>query len=512
MPLLIRAALLAVVAGYLVAAWRFGTEQSVWVDETTQLTGLGLSLPDLFVWLVGADGLAEGVPGDRMPPGSYLLGKLWATLFGAGETQMRLFGVIALLGALPALFATGRRLGGGLAGLFAVGAVFLSAQIVVTANEIRAYPFFLVASSWLVHAFVILVMDPVSRHRPAALAGFATAALACCYLHFFGCVATFVLGSILLVVATAERDGVRPVLLLGAGIAVASLGLVPFVLAALDMSSSGAGTATPSIAESVRDGVRLAFRLVASPPMLIFRPVLLIALVSAAVIVLLALWRAVRAPGVRQSRAILALTAALALAFVLLVGLATTIDGFDVLAPHYNIWMLPVFAALMSAALARSSLPAMAAAAGLVAANLAGTALLVRHAPLYTHGPEDWIAGQIAAPEETRILHDARGSWGSTYFSLFLRYGNDLEQYLQHPDGRVERITSHGVVPLAPEAAAVAATGSFGVTVQGMSSRELASIARGESSCEVTPNLAPNGGTVLYRCAFFAAALHVPED
>src|SRR4051794_10429387 len=73
----------------LVAAALFLPHQTLWIDETTQLSGLTLSPVEVVRWLMHPATHDFGVPGDRMPFLSYWLGWAWSRLFGLGETSLR---------------------------------------------------------------------------------------------------------------------------------------------------------------------------------------------------------------------------------------------------------------------------------------------------------------------------------------------------------------------------------------------------------------------------------------
>ena len=64
------------------AAARFLPHQTLWIDEVTQMAGLGLGPIGVVRWLLHPTLTDLGVPSDRMPPLSYWLGWLWAQAFG----------------------------------------------------------------------------------------------------------------------------------------------------------------------------------------------------------------------------------------------------------------------------------------------------------------------------------------------------------------------------------------------------------------------------------------------
>ncbi|WP_150122029.1 hypothetical protein, partial [Sulfitobacter sp. HI0129] len=99
MSTIIRPALLALAtcALFVAMAGLFALRQSIWIDETTQLSGLALDFRTQLAWLAGSSDVNLGVPPDRMPPLSYWLGGLWTEVFGLTEGSMRWFGIVTVL-------------------------------------------------------------------------------------------------------------------------------------------------------------------------------------------------------------------------------------------------------------------------------------------------------------------------------------------------------------------------------------------------------------------------------
>ena len=64
--------------------------RSIWVDETTQMSGLAGNPVEITQWLMGRIKYNTNLQDDRMPPLSYWAGWLWSRIFGLGERQMRL--------------------------------------------------------------------------------------------------------------------------------------------------------------------------------------------------------------------------------------------------------------------------------------------------------------------------------------------------------------------------------------------------------------------------------------
>ena len=126
----------------------FMPHQSLWVDETTQLSGLTLGPSEVTAWLAGTDPHRFGVPPDRSPPMSYWIGWGWSRVFGLTEASMRWLGVVLVAFATMLVFDAGRRAWGCAAALTAGLLFALSPNVVVNAVEIRSYPLFLLAVSY----------------------------------------------------------------------------------------------------------------------------------------------------------------------------------------------------------------------------------------------------------------------------------------------------------------------------------------------------------------------------
>lgn len=424
---------------FTVAAVVFARHQAIWVDETTQLFGLTLSLQPQAEWLSGVLRLPSGVPPDRAVPMSYWVGGIWAALFGLGEMQMRLFGIACMLVGAPAIWLAGRRLAGYWGAFFALAAIYLAPGMVVQAVEIRAYPLFFAFCSWAVWAFVeVLERPPVSRRHLALLALFLVLAN---YTHFFGIVLSALLGLTLVAVFLSERRPLLPLLMAALAALILSVGVLPFLMGALAVTGRGA-TATAEVAslgEALRDTVRLAFRLVLHGSAFAVRPVVPLALLSLAALLLMAIatqWR---------TRA-LWVALPLFLGFLILPLLKLQISGLDVLAPHYNLWMVPVVILFLAGAFRSGArLWNLLPTGLLLATHLVVAGVLLTHARAYSHGPGEWLAGLVENPERTLIIHDAQGPWGQAYFPVHALWQGRVVQLLHDPAQSDRRITPSGL-------------------------------------------------------------------
>lgn len=441
-------AALTVLAAFAAAAVVFAAHQAIWVDETTQLSGLALPFGEQLAWLTGRAHPLLGVPPDRMPPLSYWLGDLWVGLFGLSETSMRGFGIVAMLAGAPALWAAARRLVGSVGAVFALGPVFLSSGMIVEAGEIRAYPLFFAFSAWALLAFVAVLQDRTGR-RAAPLASLALLLLAATYTHFFGVVMAGLFGLSLFALVLIERRPVLPSLLAALGYCAAATGVLPFVAGALQVSGR-ATVPKPAISpkEVLVDTAKLGFHTLAGSSAFIYPALALILLAAAAGLLIIALrsaW-AYSQSGRRSLVPYLVLPALLA--FLLLPLLRMKIGSFDVLAPHYNIWLVPLTALILSAAFAAPSWIAWGLGGLFLAASLASDVILLAHPANFSHGPGEWLAAEIAAPERTLVVHDGTGAWGAAYFPLYYLTHGQVTQALLTPDGHEQLIRPGGLAPM----------------------------------------------------------------
>jgi hypothetical protein len=503
-----RVAAALVLALFAAAATVFASQQAIWIDETTQLFGLTLPFGTQLDWLSGARQIVSGVPPDRAAPMSYWLGGIWATLFGLGEMQMRLFGIACMLTGAPAIWMAGRRLGGPAGALFALAAIYLAPGMIVQAGEIRSYPLFFALSAWATWALVeVLSRRPVSYRHLALLALFLTLAN---YTHFFGLVLSGFLGAVLIAAFVIARRPVVPVLLAALAALIASAGVLPFVMGALAVTGDGA-VVTTTPAEALRDTARLVFRLALHGSALVWLPVAGLALLALAALALRALICQIgaRSKGTRIGLALLAL---LALALLVLPLLKLRIAGLDVLAPHYNLWMVPVAMLFLAGAFRRGPSPwATGPALVLIATQLAGGALLLRHAPLYTHGPGEWLAGLIDSPDETLVIYESNGPWTQAYFPVQALQGGQVFQVLADPLAPARQITPEGFRPLPEGFDPAGFKRVLMVRTRTLSSMDLARLLKTrDASCGIAamappPELGTGPSTDRSYCAFAAA-------
>jgi hypothetical protein len=422
--------LLSTVSLAVVGAALFLPHQSIWIDESTQLSGLTLSPLEVVRWLDGAHHHDFGVPGDRMPPLSYWLGWIWAHGFGLTETSLRWFGVACVAVAVGLAFRAAHRLFGLWPAIVAGAFLALSPNTCSTAVEIRTYPLFLLTAAGALDALASLVTAP---ERGAAAKGWLRLGawlVAAIYSHFFGLILA---GAVLTGLGLFfGRRGWKPLAALAAVVAVTGGSLVPFVRASVAIS----GGEEPN---RVRQVAQLLFRLVAHPTMNAIPGAVAAVFLGAAILAGSALRRAVR-----EVRVLGVLIVALVSGLTVTVAAAFVVRGFEAAKPTYSTWAFPFVALILAAPTApaagrRATLP-LAGALLFIAGQLAGTLQLWRHGDHFAHGPHKEIAGLISdvGVQETAVVHVDSRDYGFVYFPLRYAYGPALPQFVvgaDHPLG-----------------------------------------------------------------------------
>jgi uncharacterized membrane protein len=222
---------IALLALFLIELLSFATLQDIWTDEATQLSGITLDVPEMLRWLTGSDALRFGVPGDRMPPLSYLLDWAWLRLFGPSEIGLRLFhSAFVYFGVAGLAVLAWRRIGPTAAIIF-LGFMVLSPKLIQAGVEIRAYPIFFAIACAQAAVSLRLVDNPADC-RGWPLATFSLLCLAAVYTHFFGVVSSAAFAAALTISLAKHRDAHKGLALSFAVIAIGTLGILPFVLAA----------------------------------------------------------------------------------------------------------------------------------------------------------------------------------------------------------------------------------------------------------------------------------------
>ena len=447
-----RLILLLIVIVFLAGGVVFAFAQNVWVDETTQLSGMTLPPGRLLAWLMGTPEPSFGVPPDRMPPLGYLFDGVFWRAWGNDVLAFRLLHLgIAALGLGVLLDAVRGRLG--LGAMIVTGLLLaLLPKLIDTVVEIRSYTMLFALSCMQ----VAMILRSEDRSGWRWIGAFAALGLVSSYTHFFGVVATSAF-FVALFVASASRAGAVRVAVVYAVLLLSWSGLVPFVFGAATASAApeGADMRVSGLAAYLLKLIGHSANLVSWPgAALLFAGAI-------GLFVLMLAGLAVRARregvGIRTDR--------LAILFVALVaGLAATlaaglvVSGFNPMKPNYSIWMLPVIAVLVGGAFrsdpARGSGLLRVVRYGAAALMLAGAAWgqvdFLRRADGFAHGPEREIARALAvAGPHTAVVY-AGPSWGFGYYPLYWRQREALDQWLLSDDGATVHRISRGGDPTTP--------------------------------------------------------------
>ncbi|MEM7365956.1 MAG: hypothetical protein AAF525_18210 [Pseudomonadota bacterium] len=327
---------------YFLASVSFLLHQNLWVDESTQLSGITLSYVDIARWLSGAMAHPFPVPADRMPLLAYYWQKTWSLLLGSDVTIMRLSSLVCVTVALVTMTAyflqhTKRRY------LYAALLFLcLSPNLVVYGVEIRAYALFYLWATIAAVIFLDLVASGSDAKYPGIkLMGLAVTLGLAMNTHFFGVVLTASMGLSYLGIWFVERRvwlSVPAAVGVALIVLVASMAAAPFVLAAMTLSGGGDQA---SLSATIRSAIQLIYRLIAHQSM---AEIVIAPWVAGAAVYMTIAASLIFHP----SREKIAFVLVLGIGYMVALLAAFIVGGFNPLAPHYNVWMLPCLAILFT--------------------------------------------------------------------------------------------------------------------------------------------------------------------
>ncbi|MEM6748407.1 MAG: glycosyltransferase family 39 protein [Pseudomonadota bacterium] len=421
-------------------AIRFSFAESIWTDESTQLSGLTLSVGDMVMWLAGAYPHPFDLPPDRQPPLSYLVMKV-ITFMGGGEVALRWLGIAAVLGAATCVYRATRLLAEPVWALFAACFFLLRPETALVAVDIRPYPLLLLFSAVALEFTLRAALAIDDRSRLRNWAGALVAALLAAYDHFFGLMVLGTVGiCVLMTLALTKKQVIKTFgLLTIAGLA--TLPLLPFILAATTVGSHGAEGdvgAAAGLIGVIKDGVRLVYWTVGAGPVMAANTVFLALALISTLILLLALLASLGSAlvgtmiGEERPRAVFCLVVSALvglglLFFARLVG----VSGFDVLGPSYNIWLWPLVALLIGLAASEGWQRWVgSAAAVLVAARAGAMGLLFLNPGHFSHSAGNAMEELLTEHSVEAIIYEPNAAWPSPYFTTTYRRGDDFPQYL----------------------------------------------------------------------------------
>ncbi len=436
---------------FLVVALRFATFETIWWDETTQLSGLTLGFGDQLRWLSGDMPNPFLVPPDRQPPASYIFGRLWTLIVGDGVMGLRVMGILLMLASGWLVYSAAKRSVGASWALLGAAFFLLSPNIIIFSAGIRPYPFLIFFSAAAFYSMIAYATS-TTKDRAWWLFCVGISIVLAVYSHFFG---VFLGGGILLALgirALALRERLPQIAALYGGVALGSAGILPLVTASTTVSLGGPGSDGFSLAEWAVLVVRMVYRQISSPVLSVDAAALAVFLLSFLALMAFVFLSVIRGAaqerdrGVHGLRRILARPATLTIIAVVS-GLGVTAiagflvaDYFDPFNPQYSFWTIPGIAILVAhAGGATAGLPHSArtiAVIGLLLSLAWGTSILVRHPTTFNHGPAAMIQEVIRDTAEPFTLvydqdeqsPDGRGLIGFGYFPLAYEHGRALDQ------------------------------------------------------------------------------------
>lgn len=404
----------------------FARTQCVWVDETTQLSGLTLSPWRQVHWLAGTDPHTFGVPYDRNPPLSYWVQSLWAAVFGNDEYTLRMCSLAAMTVAQIALMFGSLRIGG-IFGSLTSGLLFaLSPTITTLSVEIRPYPFLIALSALGMNALVSLVRKKSPSHW--RWAGLTLLCVLASYCHFYGIVMSAAFFASAAAMQMFLQRTFRPIFVAFGSYLLMALGVLPFILAAFSKSSPKDDVVAQTGVRLLLDGARNIYRLVGHPAATVYTLVCFSLLAGVCGLLILAMSRVVRKEKDEAASECGVLCLAIFLGLAAPICAAVLTSKFDAFNPLYSAWIQPLVFMLLAAAF--QGLPRYRltwSAAVLVAFGaLSSSWIFINYQELFVHGAHRHINELIRKYKspDLIVVHD-RG-WSG--FPLFYEHGKSLLQ------------------------------------------------------------------------------------
>jgi hypothetical protein len=439
--ILIVAALLTLLAFEL---FKFASAQDIWMDETTQLSGITLKPWQLLRWLSGVDRERFGLPGDRMPPLSYLLDWAWLRFAGSSEIGFRLFHSAFVIAGAGILTAVTLRNVGPLAAILTLTFLVLSPKLIGVGVEIRAYPIFFSVTCIQVAIFLHLAARR-NRADIRLLGLFSLTCLILIYTHFYGVVSTAAFFLALVVIYINSASSLAVLLVTFAGVSLGSSGVLPFVFSAVDYSSAKSVSAEPTIVQPIHKYVEFFPTLLGGPANMVSVPagVLFLGgtLALLAVAFAAALWRLWH----RKVQPCDWLFLVVIFGAILPM-LASAIIGSRVnyLNANYSIWLLAPLALLVGLGAAQLTgmrlwdhLGRFVAGGAMVMGAASSTFIFLDHSSLFVHGPHRFVASLYdRAAGSKGIVYKTGAKWKFSYFPLVFSHNGDIHQYRSDNDGR----------------------------------------------------------------------------
>ena len=424
---------------FLVAAVLFSYHQNLWVDESTQLSGLSLSVVDMYYWLGGLIENPFPVPSDRMPMLSYLLGALWSSVFGVDVLHMRWLSLSLVLLSLAMLTIYFLKKQQPIVLLSSLVFLCLSSNLLINAVEIRAYALFFALSVFAVLLYVDIVLTlerggNISTHVMAL----SLVLMLAINTHFFGLVLSgAMLGAYLLTCFFDRRFTMKVQYIIVVAVCL-GIGIACIVLPVIaSFTSQGGSKASTSI---IAPAVKLIYRLVAHQSMMGVFVLPYIALLLVYGVITVSLVK-------RLTLVKVSLVLILGLGFGAVFVANIFLSNFDALAPHYNIWMLPVVAILLGFCLADVDSLKVCVVLFILAVCLGwGQYTLAVSGEKYAHTRFDQVEQRVneyRTQGTMGVLYNQ--SMAKTWFAGRYVFSDTINQYIATSEGYTDLLTGEPI-------------------------------------------------------------------
>ena len=214
--------------------------------------------------------------------------------------------------------------------------------------EIRPYPFLMAIAA--IATYLLMSLVKPGRESLWQWSGLSLICTLANYCHFYGVVMS---AAFFLSAATMQginMKSLRPALYATAACLTMSLGILPFVLEAFAVSSTGTVMASPEVKVILFNILKNMYRVVGNPATTVFSSTCVSLLAGIAGLLLAVQF------GIKTDRRNSTMLSCLALSLTIALGLvipsfaSLLVQKFNALTPSYSAWIQPVFYVLLAAA------------------------------------------------------------------------------------------------------------------------------------------------------------------
>ena len=423
--------------------------RSIWVDETTQMSGLAGNPVEITQWLMGRIKYNTNLQDDRMPPLSYWAGWLWSRMFGLGNGRCAALSIFCTGVATAFVFKAAENAWGLKSGLGAGLLFALSPNVIDRAVGIRCYALLMLTASMTFYFLTGLLRERNGRSTKW-MVGMTLSSVAAMYTHFYGMILASSCLSAALILLYIQGKPVRVVVVAMAVIGLASSGLYPFITASVDMSKADVSKTADRYTDKVSATAQWSYRQISHAAISVSRTALVAGTAGFVLCCGIAVQRRLI---IEQSIGFKRLNrVALASGSVVILFAQFMVKSFVVTQPNYSVWMLPGWAIFLASAL-RGQRISPATVIGftlLLAAECYGAIQLVRRGDVFSPTPTARVARMISEykPENTVVVYEGDRD-AMLYFPVTYIFNNNVKQYIYHDRSLTSYPPSDKVVALA---------------------------------------------------------------